>query len=78
MHTSASSLLAKPYSEDVCGGGDEAAVLVPARGSGEDPSLMGIVCCATSNSNSGGIGDEETEELIVLTVVVKEVAFVSK
>jgi hypothetical protein len=26
---------------------------------------MGVVCCATSNSNSRGIGDEETEELIV-------------
>ena len=26
---------------------------------------MGVVCRATSNSNSSGVGDEETEELIV-------------
>jgi len=26
---------------------------------------MGVVCRATSNSNSRGVGDEETEELIV-------------
>jgi hypothetical protein len=35
---------------------------------------MGIICCATSNSNSGGIGDEETDELIVRVIVVKELA----
>lgn len=32
---------------------------------------MGVVCRATSNSDSRGIGDEEVEELIVDDVVVK-------